>query len=77
MLGYFCRIAACNAWVSWNGDLAVMIAHEPLGPPRQPAGRQTCLGASLCTASAPVYVYTLLPCAVGHLLVLTSDARGC
>ena len=42
-----------------------------------PAGWQTCLRAFLCTASAPMYVYTLLPCAVGHLLVLTSDARGC
>ena len=27
-----CRIAACDAWVSWSSDLAVMHAHQPLGP---------------------------------------------
>ena len=27
-----CRIAACNAWVSWSSDLADMHAHQPLGP---------------------------------------------
>ena len=25
-------IAACNAWVSWGSDLAVMHAQQPLGP---------------------------------------------
>ena len=32
----------CNAWVSWNGELAVMHAHQPLGPPRQRGARHAC-----------------------------------
>ena len=36
-----CRIAACNAWVSWSSDLAVMHAHQPR-PPRQRGVRHAC-----------------------------------
>ena len=33
--------------------------------------------ASITVHSICTRVYTLLPCAMGHLLAPTSDARGC
>lgn len=37
-----CRITAYNGWVSWNIDLAVIHAHQPLGPPRQRDAGHAC-----------------------------------
>ena len=63
---YMCRITACNAWVSWNGDLAVMHAHQPLGPPHQRNAGHACehcaqrLYIYCCLAQRGIYWFPLV-----------------
>ena len=46
-----CRIAACNAWVSWNSDLAVMHAHQPLDMPASITVHSICNRVCIYTAA--------------------------
>ena len=55
---WLCRIAACNAWVSRNSDLAAMHAHQ-LGPrasgmlnmPASITVHSICTRVYICTAA--------------------------